>query len=172
MTPDNFYFPDYKIIYKIIVDLFNRNTTPNIISVIEELKATGQFSNDILKSVVELGEVSFSNVYAKSDAEKIKEYSTRRKFFELSLHLNRKAAKLDKSLDELFNFTDSALRGISSNNTEQNPKLMANFTLNRFELRIIHAQKYSSRKTGFSNIDLLQIFSPGLYVIGRRRKAK
>ena len=28
LTPDDFFFPDYKVIYKIIVDLFNRNTSP------------------------------------------------------------------------------------------------------------------------------------------------
>ena len=166
LTPDDFYFPDYKVIYKAIVDLFNRNTPPSIISVIEELKSTGQFSNDILKSVVELGEVSFTDAYAKADAAKIKEYSTRRKFFELSLHLNRKAYKLDKSLDELSNFADSSLREITSNNTE--PKFIpkSDFYLNFFGDKLKDAQKYSNRKTGFSNIDQLQIFSPGLYVLG------
>lgn len=94
LTPDDFFFPDYKVIYKAIVDLYSRNTTPSIISVIEELKATGQFSNDIVKSVVELSKTAFTDAYAIADAAKIKEYSTRRKFFELSLHLNRKGLNL------------------------------------------------------------------------------
>ena len=166
LSPDDFYYPDYKVIYKIIVDLFNRNTPPSIISVIEELKATGQFSNDILKSVIDLGEVAFTDAYAKSDALKIKDYSNRRKFFELSLHLNRKASKLDNSLDELANFADSALRDITAKTTELKPKSKAEFFTNRYRSKLHDLQKYSNRKTGFSNIDLLQIFSPGLYLLG------
>ena len=66
LTYGDFYFPNYKVIYKAIVYLYNR-----------------------------------------------------RKFFELSLHLNRKAAKLDKSLDDVFNFADSILRSIPFNITEK-----------------------------------------------------
>ncbi|MBQ9488092.1 MAG: hypothetical protein IJU91_09915 [Selenomonadaceae bacterium] len=69
-------------------------------------------------------------------------------------------------MDELFNFTDSALRGISSNTTD--PKFIPKsaFYLNFFGDKLKDAQKYSNRKTGFDNIDEYQIFSPGLYLLG------
>ena len=166
LTPDDFYFSDHKVIYKIILDLFNRNTPPNIISIIEELKATNQFSNRILECVLNIGESAFSNVYAEGHAKKIKEYSTRRQLIELSLHLNRKASKPDAPLDDVIKLVDDSIHNISTKSTDKKPKSKADFTLHRFDSKLSDALKYSNRKSGFSNIDDLQIFSPGLYVIG------
>ena len=166
LTPDDFYFPNHKVIYKIIVDLFSRRTPPNIITIIEELKATNQFSNRILECVLNIGEAAFSNVYAKDHAKRIKDYSTRRQILELSIRLNRKAADPSALLGDVIKLVDNSFRNISSKSTNPKPKSKADFILHRFEGRLNDSLKYSNRKTGFDNIDLLQIFSPGLYLLG------
>ena len=166
LTPDDFYFPNHKVIYKIILDLFSRRTPPNIITIIEELKATNQFSNRILECVLNIGEAAFSNVYAKDHAKRIKDYSTRRQILELSIRLNRKAADPSALLGDVIKLVDNSFRNISSKSTNPKPKSKADFILHRFEGRLNDSLKYSNRKTGFDNIDLLQIFSPGLYLLG------
>lgn len=170
LTADDFFFPYHKIIYKAIVDLYNRRIVPNLVSVIEELKATDHADKKILESVIDIETLAFSNVYAKDHALKIKEYSTRRKFFELSLHLNRQATKLDKPLDELFNFADSALHGINADNTHTSTPAdeydFQNFFTDHFDAEINKLKKYSDRKTGFGNLDEVQKFLPGIYLIG------
>ena len=123
-------------------------------------------SKRILESVIDIGENAFSNVYAKDHALKIKDYSTRRKILEFGAHLHKKASKLDAPLDDLFNFADVSLRGISSDKTEQKPISKADFTVNLFQQQRDNIKKYFNRKAGFSNIDEVQIFSPGLYLLG------
>ena len=165
LTPDDFYYPEYQVIYKAIVELYNRKTPPNLITIIEELKATKQMSERMLESVIEIGETAFSNVYAEGHAKKIKEYATRRKIFEFSVKLNRKASDPSSDLKEILKLANKAVSEIS---TESAAKGMtkAEFTVNHFEKQRESIQKYFNRKTGFTNIDEKQIFSPGLYVLG------
>ena len=162
LTPEDFYYPEYQVIYKAIVELYNRKTPPNLITIIEELKATKQMSDRMLESVIEIGETAFSNVYAEGHAKKIKEYATRRKIFEFSVKLNRKASDPSSDFKEILKLANKAVSEISTESVVNKGMTKAEFTLNHFEKRCDGIQEYFNRKTGFTNVDEKQIFSPGL----------
>lgn len=166
VTVNDFYAPIHQTVFSAIINLYERGITPNLLSLIQELKETTHFDKKILAFVAELGEAAFSTSYAEPWAKKIKEYSIRRKLLEFSIHLNQKVANDSISFDDVYLFADSALRDINSDNKEIKPMAQANFLTTLFKSDRDNTQKYSDRKTGFSNIDDFQIFSPGLYLLG------
>jgi len=165
LTADDFYFPDHQIVYQTMLNLYENHTPPNIISVIDELKRNDQLSKRLLEFVVTLGEHAFSTAYAESWAKRIRELSTLRRAIQLTEKITHDAYRGKKSVDEILTDTENALCVIS-NKGAKDPIERAFFLANFFETNRDCTQKYSERKTGFSNIDQLQIFSPGLYLIG------
>lgn len=166
LTADDFYLKDHQEIYSVITDLAKRGIAPNLLSIIEELKISNKLSQRMVELVVTLGEVAFSTAYAEPWAKKIKEYSTRRKMIEFSLHLNRKAVNPSVAFEDIYLFAESTLRNINSKNDEQKSVSKRDYLNLFFDSDCANTHKYSNRKTGFTNIDEQQILSPGLYLIG------
>ena len=166
LNPDDFFSKDHQLLYKIIIELDKRGTAPNLLSIIEELKTSNRLNQRMVELVVHLGEVAFSTAYAEPWAKKIKEYSIRRKTIDFSIRLNKKAANQAVSFDDVYRFADSTLRDINSYNNIIKPLAQSVFFDSLFSSDCGNAQKYSKRKTGFSNLDDQQIFSPGLYLLG------
>ena len=73
VSVDDFYRPEHRIIYRVILELYAQGTPPNIISVFNELQKT--------KSKVEffylcsIAQISFTNAYAVAHAKIVKEKS-------------------------------------------------------------------------------------------------
>ena len=166
LTADDFFLKEHKIIFGIITDLAKRGIAPNILSITEELKTSNRLDHRMTEIVITLGEVAFSTAYAEPWAKKIKEYSIRRKIIDFSIRLNKQAANQSVSLDDIYHFTDSTLRGIDSDRDLIKPLAQSDFFSTFFNADRHNALQYSTRKTGFENIDENQIFSPGLYLLG------
>ena len=165
LDTDDFYFSDHQIVYQTMLNLYEKRILPNIISIIDELRRNDQLNKRLLDFVVTLGEHSFSNAYAESWARRIRELSTLRRAIQLTEKITHDAYKGKKTVDQILTDTENVLRVIANKNAKD-PINQFEFLANLFETDRDNAQKYSDRKTGFSNIDEQQIFSPGLYVIG------
>ena len=165
LTSDDFFFPDHQLVYQIMLSLYSNHTPPNILSIFNELKRNDQLNKRLTEFVLGLGEHAFSTAYAESWAKKIKELSTLRRAIQLTEKISYDAYSGKKSLDEIISDTEKLLRNLSNENSFA-PINRTYFLNNLFEIERNSVKSYSKRKTGFDNIDQLQIFSPGLYILG------
>lgn len=169
LKPDDFYSPVHKLIYQTILDLYRRGVAPNMLLIFNDIKKHQLFKDNefvFKETVLSLGEVAFTTAYAEEQANVIKDKSIRRQFLALSNKLQRDFS--DPSIDtfKLLSDAESAFRSISSN-VEPTKLISPSFYFNQLVTSDIAKNKlYANRKTGFSNIDSFQIFSPALYVIG------
>ena len=165
LDPDDFYFHDHQLIYQTMLNLYEKQTPLAVSSIVNELKRNDQLNKRLTEIVISLGEYSFSTAYAEPWAKRIRELSTLRNAIQLTEKITRDAYKGKKSVGEIISDTENAIRVIYNKDANE-PLNQLDFLANIFENDRDNSQKYSERKTGFDNIDQLQIFSPGLYVLG------
>ena len=109
---------------------------------------------------------TFTNAYALHHAKVVKEKSDLRKIILNSRILIDDAQKGLKSVDEIISHAHSQLDNILHSSQPSKFLKLAPYFANSIKPAIDNLKIYANRKTGFSNIDLNQFFSPGLYVIG------
>ena len=163
---DDFYRPEHKIIFQIILRLYEQGIPPNLLSIFEELRKStdaGKVDFGYLQSV---SVAVHTNAYAKAHAEIIKEKSELRRLIRIAEVLDHDArqgilrpadiiASAQESFDEIARANDSSAKILFSDYFEE-----------MFTADIESLKSYANRKTGFANIDEHQFFTPGLYVIG------
>ena len=165
VSVDDFYRPEHRIIYRVILELSAQGTPPNILSIFQELQKT--------KSKVEfsylrlIAEISFTNAYAVAHAKIVKEKSELRRLMNTAENLFYKAQQGIASPAEIIAKHQSTLNEISRSATPSN-KIGFNeyVTTAAFQADVGEMKLYAERKTGFENLDEYQFFTPGLYVIG------
>ena len=177
LQPEDFYSYEHQLIYTAIIDLYKSGTAPSMPLIAEWLKSKNYIfkgENDTVspydkvsvETIMDLGQVAFTTAYAESYALKIKEVSNREKLLRIGTSFQQNAEDVTKSLNDLVANAEKALRDVSSN-TVQNKAISRQCYSTQFYQNESNAMSgYTKRKTGFSNIDEVQIFSPGLYVIG------
>ena len=163
---DDFYISSHQIVFRAIVRSYAKGNVPNILSVVEELKKSGELDNDILKTVLDAGEAAFTDAYVDGHCRIIKEKSIRRQIISLTKRLPKSAADSTVPLNDILFDLESSLKQLTSN-VNNNLLIHQRHYFNDLLLSdISQNRKYADRKSGFHNIDRHQIFSPGLYVLG------
>ena len=163
---DDFYLSAHQIVFRAIVRSYAKGNVPNILSVVEELKKSGELDNDILKTVLDAGEAAFTDAYVDGHCRTIKEKSLRRQIISLTKRLPKSAADSTVALNDILFDLESSLKQLTSN-VNNNLLIHQRHYFNDLLLSdISQNRKYADRKSGFHNIDRHQIFSPGLYVLG------
>ncbi|MBR3745760.1 MAG: hypothetical protein IKN27_02235, partial [Selenomonadaceae bacterium] len=82
VSTDDFYRPEHRIIFRVIVELYAQGIAPNVISIFEELRKTGEFDKVDRKYVISIVAMSVTNAYAVAHAKIVKEKSDRRRMME------------------------------------------------------------------------------------------
>lgn len=176
LTADDFLYFDYHVIYKNILALHKRGIVPNIVSLIEELRRNKELREQKekfnywgkveLDVVLSIGDNVFTTAYAEPYAQKIKEYSLMRQLAKFGKNLAEKASDTTNDFQALVADTEKFFKSFQG--TVEPPKIIrqCDFFKNEFENLVDEQKFYILRRTGFSNIDEQQIFSPGLYVMG------
>ena len=171
LSPDDFYRPEHRIIFKSILKIYSEGTPPNILSLAECLR-TSKDSNGIsdldkisLEYILALTEIAHTTAFSEHYAKQIKEKSNTRKLVTLSEKIAYDATSgLKSSLDIIAEYSNYF-------NEFENPyndsfSSVGNFLANDFLKHIEDRKNFPDRKTGFSNIDDFQLFEPGLYILG------
>ena len=165
VSVDDFYRPEHRIIYRVILELSAQGTPPNILSVFNELQKT--------KSKVEfsylrlIAEISFTNAYAVAHAKIVKEKSELRRLMNIAESLFHEAQQGFSTPAEIIAKHQVVLEEISRAATPSNKTGFNEYvTTAAFQSDVGEMKLYADRKTGFENIDEYQFFTPGLYVIG------
>ena len=169
LKPNDFYFSVHQIIYKIIIDLHNNGSVPNILSIVEELRKHRDFKDNeqvFLHAALSLGEVAFTTAYALDHAQLIKEKSILRSLIQAGNSIVRNATNPNASSDVIIKQTENLLADIKFSFNLSSATNFASFFDKKFQQNVDSMKLFANRKTGFVNLDENQIFSPGLYVIG------
>lgn len=167
VSTDDFYRPEHKIIFRVILQLFAQGTPPNMLSIIAELRKSGEFKKIEPAYLLSIAEASFTNAYAKTYALTIKEKSDLRRLMLSAENLFHSAQQEGSSPVDIIVEHQIMLDEISRSVTTSDQTAFNDYlTTDAFQSDIDEMKAYADRKTGFSNLDEQQFFTPGLYVIG------
>ena len=163
---DDFYRPEHKIIFRIILRLYNKGMPPNLLSIVEELRKSrdiGKVDFSYLQSVIF---AVHTNAYAKAHAKVIKEKSELRRLIRIAEILDNDARQGIMNPLDIIARAQQAFDDIVRSNVSSDKVLFSDYFEERFTDDLESLQPYFGRKTGFDNIDEYQLSTPGLYVIG------
>ena len=111
LKAEDFFRVENQIIFSTIVSLYVRKITPNILSLIEELRKNNDLEKVGLNNVLSLGDNAYTTAYAEPYAQKIKEKSLLRQLIESGEEIVAEAYDDKKSVEEIL---DNAERKIFS----------------------------------------------------------
>lgn len=171
LEPDDFYRPEHRTIYRAILKIFNNGISPNILTLVEELRTTkDEFGKPLLNGIgleylLHVAESAHTTAFAEHYARIIKDKSYLRQIDRIGEEMKQTAIEESTEPDQIaFDFANKLqnLIRISSTRSLSSKRFLKDNFLNEIQNRT----QFNSRKTGFTNIDDFQIFSPGVYVIG------
>ena len=166
VSTEDFYRPEHQILYRIIVQLYAQGIAPNVISIFEELRKTGEFDKVDRKYVISIVAMSVTNAYAKAHALIVKEKADLRGLLQVSEKMAEAAQQGILSPAEIVSAHRNSLDAIGLSTTPTQKSSFNEYFADLFDGDIEDLKAYAERKTGFDNIDEVQFFTPGLYVIG------
>lgn len=170
LNPDDFYLDVHKIIYKIIIDLHNSGSVPNILAIVEQLRKHRDFKDNeqvFLHAALSLGEVAFTTAYSIDHAQLIKEKSILRSLIQAGNSIVRNATAPSASSDDIIKNTENLLADMKFSFNLSSATNFAAFFDKKFQQNVEAMKLFAYRKTGFVNLDEKQIFSPGLPALGK-----
>lgn len=168
LTVEDFYRPEHQIIYKHMTKLWSQGVAPNLITLRESMRQTGEMQKVGASLLISLADLEFTTAYAEEYARMIKEKSTLRRIIQATEKISEDAYGNLKTVEEILSNTEGIIKDIRATGVSDNVKLIngVDYTKKLFQKDVSEVKKFVSRQTGFENLDAEQIFSPGLYVLG------
>ena len=168
LNADDLYRPEHQMIFRAIMRLYAKGEPIDYLSVKEELRKTNEpekINRQYLHSL-SIIDTNFSTDRAEYYAKVIKENADRRRLILTSQILREEANNANLSPNEIVAKVQSTFEQIGRNGATSQKHSFADFFANHFDDEVDRMKNYTERKFGFDNLDRLQIFNPGLYVIG------
>lgn len=166
LEPDDFYRAEHKIIFRTITRVYFSGTPLDILAVEDKLQKTGELERVNRRYLFSLIDYEFSTARAEYHAKTIKQKADMRKLVQAAQVLADDAQKDIRSPADIIADTQRILDEISRSVVPSKKTSFADFFANHFNPEIADMKAYADRRSGFSNLDQQQFFSPGLYVIG------
>ena len=166
LEPDDFYRVEHQIIYRAITKIFFQGVPPDILAVEEELRKAGELDKIRRSYLFSLIDLEFTTARAEYQARIVKEKADRRKFIHSCLVSLEDAQKDIRPLSDIIADARKSFDDISDSIVPSKKTSFSDFFLHDFDSEIENLKNYANRRSGFSNLDQNQFFSPGLYVIG------
>lgn len=166
LREDDFYRAEHRMIYRVLLELFDAGIEPNILSLSEELRKRQELDKVSLQYLFMLGESAWTTGYAQAHAKVIKEKAILRRLMLLGEVLQEDASQDLKPLQEILSEASENLSELKALTSETTSSGFSRFFKEKFGMKVKEMKEYAGRKTGFTNLDAEQIFTPGLYVLG------
>lgn len=166
LKEDDFYRVEHRMVYRVLLDLYDAGIEPNILSLSEELRKRQELDKVGLRYVFMLAESAWTTGYAHAHAKVIKEKAILRRLMLLGEVLQEDASQDVKPLQEIMQEASVMLEELKKLTSETTSSGFSTFFKEKFGTKVEEMKEYASRKTGFANLDSEQIFTPGLYVLG------
>ena len=166
LKEDDFYRVEHRMVYRVLLDLYDAGIEPNILSLSEELRKRQELDKVGLRYVFMLAESAWTTGYAHAHAKVIREKAILRRLMLLGEVLQEDASQDVKPLEEIMQEASVMLEELKKLTSETTSSGFSTFFKEKFGTKVEEMKEYASRKTGFANLDSEQIFTPGLYVLG------
>ena len=166
LKEDDFCRVEHRMVYRVLLDLYDAGIEPNILSLSEELRKRQELDKVGLRYVFMLAESAWTTGYAQAHAKVIKEKAILRRLMLLGEVLQEDASQDVKPLEEIMQEASVMLEELKKLTSETTSSGFSTFFKEKFGTKVEEMKEYASRKTGFANLDSEQIFTPGLYVLG------
>ncbi len=166
VSAENFYRPEHRIIFQTIVRMYEQGNQSNSLAILEEINKTADKGKIDLAYLISVEMSIHTNAYAVSHAKIIKEKSDFRCLMLAGEELTQKAQFGMVSPVDLITEHQIILDEIRLASTPSNKSSFTDYFADLFDGDVEDLKAYADRKTGFDNIDEVQFFTPGLYVIG------
>lgn len=167
LSPNDFFYPEHQIIFRTMLQLYSKGTSPDILLIAEELR-----KSDMLEKIggmtflLALNEWTFTTAFVESHSRVIKEKANLRKLIQAAHFTIDDAQQGIKPVSDIIFDSQKVFDEIIHSSERSKSLQLAPYFKNSLKSDIENMKNYATRSTGFSNIDDNQFFSPGLYVIG------
>ena len=162
----DFYRPEHRIIFRTILNLYAQDIPPNILSIIQELSKTGELGKIERKYLLSIAVMSVTNAYAVAHAKIVKEKSDQRCLMDSAEKLFHAAQQGIIPPAEIIARAQKTFDEISHGAATSKISTLSKYFADDFDSELAEMKTYDERSTDFANIDEVQFFTPGLYVIG------
>lgn len=166
LSIDDFYRPEHQIIFKTILKLFASGSPIDVLSLLEELRRTKDIDKTGYELIYALADAGYTTGYAEYHSKIIKEKSELRQLIYLAEHIIDDSEQAVKPVSDIVAYSQTSLASFQHSSYVQKSLDFVDSFANLFQPEIEKNKAFANRSTGFDNLDNLQIFSPGLYVIG------
>ena len=166
INADDLYRPEHQFIFNAIVSLYSSGKPVDFLSVEHELQRNGDHNKIDHLYLLSLINATYTTARAEYHAKIIKEKADLRRLIVASKIIREDANLAQLSPADIIAKAQLTFDQICRSAVPSKKFSFADFFANHFDSEIEQMKNYSKRLSGFVNLDRLQLFNPGLYVIG------
>ena len=166
LNVDDFYRPEHQLVFKAIVSLYSAGSPIDFLTVEEELCKTGDIDKIDHLYLLSLINVTYTTARAEYHAKIIKEKANLRRLIFVSKIIREDANQLKLHSADIIAKAQLTFEQISRSSIPSKKFSFGDFFAKHFQSEVTNMKNYADRRSGFENLDQLQLLNPGLYVIG------
>lgn len=156
LTADDFFRPAHRILFRTIARIYDAGTPPNVLSLLEELRKTGELAAVGMELLYSLSEYANTTAYVDSYAKSIKEKATLRALTRIGEEIAQSAFEA-KAAADILNEAEQKLCALFVErraNFEHVAPILSR-TISDITARLDGKAKFSGIPSGFTDLDEL-----------------
>lgn len=167
LSAEDFYRPQHRLLYRTILKICDGGEAPNILTLIEELRKADMLDDaGGLTSIYSLSEYAHTTAYVEGYAKVVKEKANLRSAKLAAEKVISDVEKGIKPVDEILDAFSAEASALTKSTYETKILSLHDFVGKEFDKAMKRKAAYAQRKSGFTNLDKVQIWTPGIFVIG------
>ena len=114
LTAEDFYRPEHKIIFDTILKIYSKKIIPNILSLVNELKTSGELNKIGTELIFSLPQIANTTAYTEFYAQTIREKSLLRKLIKVGEEIIQEATEAQKPLNDILDDAEKKIFSVTS----------------------------------------------------------
>ena len=114
LTAEDFYRPEHKIIFGAILRIYSKKILPNILSLVEELKTSGELNKIGTELIFSLPQIAHTTAYTENYAQIIKEKSLLRRLIQTGEEIIQEATEAQKPINDILDDVEKKIFSVTS----------------------------------------------------------
>ena len=161
LREEDFYREEHRIIFRAIMKIYlsskDTKVAPDLLSLIEELRASGDLGTKVDASLIfALGDMAYTTAYVENHARKIFEKSTLRHLIEIGEEISHDAYEDQKPVEEILDNAEKKILEITSrteNNDYESVAPILQRTFEKIERQMRLKGEATGVQSGFYDLD-------------------
>ena len=161
LREEDFYREEHRIIFRAIMKIYlsskDTKVAPDLLSLIEELRASGDLGTKVDASLIfALGDMAYTTAYVENHARKIFEKSTLRHLIEIGEDISHDAYEDQKPVEEILDNAEKKILEITSrteNNDYESVAPILQRTFEKIERQMRLKGEATGVQSGFYDLD-------------------